>query len=227
MKNNSGLRDKYTECGERNMEATETGKDKVRKICEILRKETLEPALDEAQVIIKEAKEKSNQIIEEAKSKAAKIISHAEGDIEKRETLFKASLNQAARQAVESLKEEIENKVLHHNLAKMLAHTTTKPQILADMIRAVVKGIEEEGLSTEISAIIPSAVEPRAVNELLGQDVLAKLKEKSVIVGPQKGGAELKLHDNRITIDLTDAAVMELLTRYLRKDFHQFFFQGK
>lgn len=207
-------------------QATETGRDKVKQICEVLRKETLEPAIDEAKTILDDAHSKGKQIIEEAKAKSNKMIADAEKEIEKKQGVFKASLNQGARQSVEWLRQEIEERLLNQNLAAMLSKATSSPQILADMVEAVVKAIGEEGLETDLSAIIPSAIEPRQVNELLGKEVIDHLKEKSVIVGPQKGGIEMKLHKENITIDLSEEALLELMIRFIRKDFHKYFFEN-
>jgi len=65
------------------MEAVETGKDKVKKICEVLRKETLEPALQEAEGIVGEANGKAEAILEQAKAKAQMMIQEAERTLKK------------------------------------------------------------------------------------------------------------------------------------------------
>jgi len=208
-------------------EAVETGKDKVKKICEVLRRETLEPAMEEAKEVLVKAKKNADQILEEAKKKAAHMIAEAEKEIEKKQNVFQASLNQGARQAIEWLKQEIEERLLKENLSSLIAKSTKSPQILADMIQAVIGAIRDEGLETELSIIIPSSVEAHSVNELLGKEVLEKLKEKSVLMGPIKGGIEMKLHNQNITIDVSESALLELLTRYIRKDFHKFFFTQK
>lgn len=208
-------------------QATDTGKDKVKKICEVLRKETIEPAIDEARGILEEAHSKGEAIIRDAKAKADKMLADADAEIEKRQNVFRASLNQGARQSIEWLKQEIEERLLNQHLAEMIVKSTADPKLLADMVSAIVKAIADEGLDTDLSAVIPSSVEPRQVNELIGKGVLDKLKEKSVIIGPKKGGIEIKLHKENVTIDLSDAALLELMTRYVRKDFHQFFFAEK
>jgi len=205
----------------------ESGRDKVKQICEVLRKETLEPAIDEAKKVLEDAKVKAGEIVTEAKDKAAAMVADAEADIEKKYGVFKASLNQGARQSVAWLKQEIEDRVLNQDLGKMIAKATSSPQVLADMVSAVVKAVSDEGLETDLSAIIPAAVEPNQVNELLGKDLAEKLKEKSVIVGPQKGGIEMKMHKDKITIDLSDSALVDLMTKYIRKDFHKYFFAKK
>ena len=59
------------------MKGLESGKDKVKKICDILRKETLEPAQDEARGLIESAKEQAQQLIEEAKQEAERLKAEA------------------------------------------------------------------------------------------------------------------------------------------------------
>ena len=87
------------------------------------------------------------------------------------------------------------------------------------------KAIQEEGLDAELSAVIPPSVEARAVNELLGKELIEQLKEKSVIIGKMKSGVMIKLHNENIILDVSDSAILELLTGYIRKDFQQLFFE--
>lgn len=206
------------------VESSKSGKDKMQKIVEVLRKETLEPAMNEAKAIVEDAKEKAQEILDKAKAKSAKMIADTEKEIEKKETIFKASLNQGARQSIEWLKQEIQERLLNQNLLQLIQKSTSSPQIIADMITALVQAIRDEGLQTDLSSVIPSTVEASAVNELLGKEVLEQLKEKSVLVGSKKGGVEIKLHKENITLDLSDTALLELMTRYIRKDFERFFF---
>ena len=209
------------------MEQTFTGKDKVKQICDILKKETLEPAKEEARVILEEAKKQRESILADAKAKSKQMLAETDQEIEKRQAVFKASLNQGARQAVEWLKQEIRERLLQQDLGEKITQATSDPALLADIVKALVKAVGDEGLDTDLSATIASAVEPRQVNELIGKQVLETLREKSVVIGPQKVGVELKLHGEKITIDFSDRALLELMIRYVRKDFHQFFFAKK
>lgn len=205
----------------------ETGKDKIKKICEVLRKETLEPALQEAESIIQEARARADQILEDARKAASDILSKTEKEITKKQEIFQASLAHGARQTIDFLKQEIEQRLFHPGLYSLIVKSTSSPEILSNLIRVIIKSIEVEGIKTDISAVIPSTIEARKVNELLGKEVLEKLREKSVLLGPMKGGIEIKLHKENISIDLTDEALIELLKKFIRKDFHQFFFTTK
>jgi len=206
------------------METVETGKDKVKKICEVLRRETLEPAMEEAQSVVDLAEEKAEQVLKNAREKAAQILKEGDDELKKKQAVFEASLKQGARQSVEWLKQEIEEKLLNGNLLKLITKSTSGQEVLADLVKALIKAVEDEGLATDLSAVIPSSTSAESINELLGKELVNQLKEKSVLIGPMKGGVELKLHKEKITIDMTDTALLELLLDYVRKDFHKYFF---
>jgi V/A-type H+-transporting ATPase subunit E len=206
------------------MKGTETGKDKVKKICEILRRETLDPAVNEAEQIIHSAKEQAANIVESARKEAEGIIEQARLEIQRQKNVFESSMNQACKQSIEALKQNIEEKLLDRELAALLTKHTQESKVLADLISAVVKGIEKGGIDAQLSVYVPAAVPARSVNLLLGQELLDKLKEKSVLVGSMTGGIQIKLHKENITVDITDAALKELVAGYIRKDFRAMIF---
>lgn len=206
------------------MKGTEPGKDKVKKICDILRRETLEPAEEEAEQIIRSAKEQAEQLIAAAKGEVEKLLLEAAQEIERQRNVFQSSLTQACKQAMEALKHSIEEKLFNQELGRLITKHTQDPKVLAQLVTAVVNAIEKEGSGAVLSVYVPAAVPARAVNMLLAHEVLEKLKEKSVLVGPLAGGIEVKLHKENMTIDITDAALKELVANYIRKDFRELIF---
>ena len=66
------------------MKGLETGKDKIQKICDALRKETLEPAKQEAREIVENAHLKADEILQEAKKKAEESTRRVEMEISER-----------------------------------------------------------------------------------------------------------------------------------------------
>ena len=71
----------------------ETGKDKIQKICDALRKETLEPAKQEAREIVENAHLAASEIVREAKKKAEAAVSKAEIEInEKKKVIINNNL---------------------------------------------------------------------------------------------------------------------------------------
>ncbi len=210
--------------GRTRMKATETGKDKVRKICDVLKKETLEPALKEAEEIVVAAKGQAEQIIAAAKRQATALKEEAGREIERQKNVFHSSLSQACKQALEALKQDIEQKLFNKQLAALIRKETQNPHVLGELITAVVKGIEKEGIDVVLSAYIPAVIPARSVNALLIREILEKLREKGVLIGPITGGIEVKLHKENITIDLSDKALEGFVAQYIRKDFREMLF---
>lgn len=208
------------------MKGIETGKDKVKKICEALRLETLEPAMQEAEEIIKDAREKAEKILSEAQKEAERIHGDAVGKIEREKKIFQAALSQASKQAVQFLKQLIEEKFFNRELAQQLAKPLQNPKVLADLISAVIQAIQKEGSGVDLSVYIPAKIPAQAVNELLAKEITQQLREKSVLLAPIGGGIEVKLHKENITLDLSDGALKELIANYIRKDFRDIFFES-
>lgn len=206
------------------MKTLEKGQDKIKKICDELRKETLEPAQAEGQKIIEQAKVHADQLIADAEAQIAKMHAAAKQEIEQEKNVFQSSLQQAMKQGMEALRQSVENKLFNDQLQTLIQAGTTDPQVIAKIIDAIVKAIDKSGISADFSAVIPKAVSEKDVNKVLGEGILAKLKDKTVVLGDFAGGAQVKLHDKRITIELTDAALKELLARYVRKDFRKLVF---
>jgi V/A-type H+-transporting ATPase subunit E len=206
------------------MKGMETGKDKVKKICDILRKETLEPAQLEADEIVQRAHKQADEMIAAARSAIEKMNIEARQEIERQKNIFQSSLTQACKQALEALKESIEEKLFNQELSRLLGTVTQDPKVLEQLITAVIKAIDKEGIDANLSVFIPASVPARSVNALLAKDVIERLKEKSVLVGPMTGGIEVKLHKENITIDITDAALKEIVSGYIRKDFREILF---
>lgn len=206
------------------MRTLEKGQDKIKKICDALRQETLEPAKEEAHAIVKESKKKAEEIIAEAQNEAQQIIKKAKSQLDQERKIFESSLQRAAKQAVEELRQEIENKFFNEELSSLLDRQMTNPKLVAELINGIVRAIEKEGISQDLSVVIPRLVSTEEVaNALLGE-IKAKLKERPIEVGNFAGGARVKLEGKNITLDLTEQSLKELLAKYVRKDFRELIF---
>lgn len=206
------------------MKGLETGKDKVKKICELLKRETLEPAQVEAQQIIDTARRRADEIIAEAHRKIEEMHEQAHLEIGQQKSIFEASLSHACRQTLEVFKEKIEQKLFNPELTQLLAKPLQESKVVAQLIEAVVQAIEKEGIESDLSAFISSAVPAEEVNALLSKKILQRLKEKGVLLSSMGGGIEIKIVDQNVTIDLSDNAFKELVAHYIRKDFRRLLF---
>ncbi len=207
------------------MKGLETGKDKVKKICDLLKRETLEPAEHEAKEILEAARRRAEDMIAEAHRKAEEMHQVAHEEIMQQRAVFQASLTQACRQTLDSLKEKIVTKLFNPELLQLLSGPLKDPKIVAKLIDVVVQAIEKEGIESNLSASISSSVSAQDVNKLLATKIVERLKEKGVLLSSIGGGVEVKIINQNMTIDLSDTAFYELVAGFIRKDFRDLIFK--
>jgi len=206
------------------MKELEKGKDKIQKICDMLRQETLLPAQSEAKGVIEKAQIEAEQIVHQAHQEAQKLIAEAHAQLEKEKKAVKMALQLAARQAVGSLKQEIESKLFDEPLKKLIVRDSHQPQMIADWLQALVQAVKKEGMDAHLGAVVPKNCSIDALMPLLAQEVAETLKKGSISIGAFAGGVQLKLIDKNITIDMSDRALEELLAGHLRKEFRKYVF---
>ena len=206
------------------MDDLETGKDKIKKICEILKNESLEPAKQEAQRIVEIAQNQAHEMIRAGEKKALASIDEARKRIGKEKELFQQSLAAGCKQALESLRQEIEKSLFNKEISDFVEKATKDEKVAAEMVTALIRAIEKEGTSADFSALIPQSLPVERVNRLLAKEMLEKLREKSVVLGDFLGGVQVKLHDKKLVLDVSDSSLKELLGKYLRKDFRTLLF---
>jgi V/A-type H+-transporting ATPase subunit E len=211
-------------CALKDGERMKTGSEKVKEICAVLRRETLEPAQEKADEILLEAKNQAKAMIEEAKEEIEKLRAEANQEMQRQKNIFQSSLHQAVKQTLESLRQDIEEKLMYRQLSGLIQAKMQDPAVITHLIEAVIRALDKEGVEANLSVYVPAAVPARAINEELAKQTVERLKEKSVLIGPMTGGIEVKLHDQNVTIDATDAALTALVAHYIRKDFREMFF---
>lgn len=206
------------------MKGLETGKDKIQKICDALKKETLEPAKQEAREIIENSHIQASAIVEEAKTKCKSMMEVAEKEIEEKKRVFHASLNLACRQGIEQLKQRIEKDLFNVELSELIVNEMRDPNVIASLLNSFMKSMEEKGIEEDFAASIPEKISPRAINDLLASKVLERLENQTVVASDIQGGVKIQLKDREITIDISDAVVRELIAQYIRRDLRDLVF---
>jgi V/A-type H+-transporting ATPase subunit E len=207
------------------MKNLESGKDKIQKICDVIRKETLEPAKQEAREIIENAHIQAADIVKEATEKAAAQTREALLEIEEKKRLLASSLKLSCRQAVEMLKQKIEEGLFASELSTLVETEMKKPDVIADLIESFMRGLEAKGIEEDFEALIPKEISPKAINALLAKKVIERLKNQTVAVGDIHGGVQLRMKGRQITIDISETVVRELIATYIRRDFRELVFQ--
>jgi V/A-type H+/Na+-transporting ATPase subunit E len=207
------------------MKEIDTGNEKIRKICDAIKTQTIEPAKQRAEEIIENAKLEAKEIKKNAEKSRQEIFLQTEKEVQQKQNLCLSSIKSAAKQVIDQLKQELENDFFSKNLNELISGSLADPSLIAKLITAIVQSIEKEGLDVDLSAIIPQKVGAENISVLLAKDVLEKLREKKVIEGGFSGGAKVKLHDKQITIDISDEALTDLVARYIRKEFREMIFK--
>lgn len=207
------------------MKTFEEGSKKIQQICDLLKKDAIEPAKKEAEALLDEAKIKAQQIIEEAEKQADTIHREMRIKIDQERNVFQSFMAQAAKQTIETLKQAIEQKFFNGELHQLITAQTVDPKVIARITDVIIQSIEKEGIDSDLSVIVPHAVSSKEVNAFLGEHILSKLKEQSVVLGAFSGGVQVKIHGKNMIIDISDKAIAEILGSY-RKGFRELFFQN-
>jgi V/A-type H+/Na+-transporting ATPase subunit E len=202
----------------------ETGKDKIQKICDALRKETLEPAKREGREIVENAHMQAQAITAEAQNKANRLLEETQKEIEEKKKVFAASLQLACRQGIELLKQRIEKDLFDHELGNTIHKSMSDPNLVASLLSSFMQAMREKGIEEDFVALIPKHISPRSINEMLASKVLERLHGGSVAVGDFEGGVQIRLKDSHITVDISDQVVRDLIARYIRRDFRDLVF---
>lgn len=207
------------------MKNLESGKDKIQKICDAIRKETLEPVQQEAREMIENARLRFDEIVREAEEKAKHLIQAAEAEIQEKKRLLASSLHLSCRQAIEMLKQKIEQELFNQELSDWVAKEMAQPKLIVQLIESFMRSLQEQGIEEDFEVVIPKEISARSINALLGHNILERLKNKSVELGDFHGGVQIKMKGRRITIDISDQIVRELIATYIRRDFRDLLFQ--
>lgn len=208
------------------MKTLEKGSDKIQKICDKIKNDTLQPAIIEAQSIVEKARQEAFLIVEEAKKQALLMEQKAKALIEKERNMFHASLQQAARQVIEALRQDISKALFNQSFDEQIAKVAKDPKIIARVIEAIIHAVEREGLGANFQVILPKQIPAKEVSCHLARELVQKLREEDITHGPFIAGAQVRVNDKNFTVDISEEALKELFTGYLNKDFRHFMFGG-
>ncbi|MCB1082544.1 MAG: V-type ATP synthase subunit E, partial [Chlamydiia bacterium] len=169
----------------------------------------------------------AEKIVENARKEAARIHDDAKRKIEEERNVFQASIHLAAKKGVDQLKQEIEQNLFSPELKKLLGAKMNEADVVAQLISAIVGALEKEGVSGDLIGIVSKEVDVKAVNQALLKGIAGKLKGNGVEIGEIEGGAQVKIVDENLTIDLSEDATKKLLARFVRDDFRSVIFASK
>lgn len=198
----------------------DSGAEKVKQICDVLKHKTLVPAQEEAGRIIEEAKAEADKIVANAKAEAKAQIEAAKKKMADEQAVLETSLRLAAKQATAALKSDLETTFFNPTLTELISSEMKGASFVANLLSALVSAVEKEGMGAELKAIIGAQVDKEAAAKSLAANLLDKLKG-GLTVGSFVGGVQLKLVNESLTVEVTEEVVGHLLAAYLRDDFRK------
>ena len=199
------------------MRSLEKSQEKMQKICDQIRKDTIEPAKQEAEEMLAAARKRAEELIRTGEHQAQKLLEQAKKQIAQEQAVFRSSLEQAAKQ-------EVEEKFFQEEISSLLNSRLADPRVLADLINGLVGAIEKEGLSADFSVVIPKLVAADDISQLLLESVAKRLKEAPLQLGSFSGGVQVRLRDKKMILDVTDTVLKGILADYVRADFRHLIF---
>ncbi|MDB6081959.1 MAG: ntpE [Chlamydiia bacterium] len=202
----------------------EKSPDRIQAICEKIRLETLDPAKREAEEILEKAKKDADAIRELARRDAEKITDQSKKNLEEEKRIFNSSLEQAAKQVIETLKQKIEQSLFNPTLDKWIVTELGGAKELAKLIEVLIEAIRQDGVKTDLSVKIPQQFTPESIVAVLSKSIAEQLKSGAIEVSDFKGGVKVSMKAKHMTIDLSDETLKELIASFVRKDFRKVFF---
>lgn len=209
------------------MEILDSGKDKVKKICDTLKKQTLDPARQEAKGIVDQAIKDAEKIVKRAKEEAKDIYEENKKKILQEKRAFHSSLNLASLQTIEVLRQEIEENLFNKHIAALFTQATLKEDVVAEFINTIIAALQKEGIDAPLEAWIPRSLSKAQVAEKLSQQVMEKLKDTDLVLSDVTGGAKIKVIDRHLVLEMTDQSLKALFIKFIRDDFRELLFETK
>jgi V/A-type H+-transporting ATPase subunit E len=207
------------------MTEQERADQRIQAICEKIRSETLDPAKEQAQEILEQAKKEAEQIRHTARHEAEKIRKEMLAQMHEEKQIFQSSLQQACKQAVEQLMQKIEQALFNPALLAWIQDQLGDAASYAKLIDVLVSAIHKEGTRTEVAVLVPKHFSADVINAHLSQHILNSLKDKSVQLSDINGGVLVHLENKKMTLDLSEKTLQEIISSFIRKDFRKIFFK--
>jgi V/A-type H+/Na+-transporting ATPase subunit E len=206
------------------MKKLESGQDQLQRICDTLRHDTLAPALAEARRIEAEAQQTAHRLVEEAQRKASERETVARERIKQEQEIFQQNLQQALKQAVALLRQEVEHSLLRKGVAGALRQPMSRPDLMAHLVEAMVEAIRKEGIDADLSVEVGKAISKEDLVKALGESVLEEIHKGRIVTASFPTGIAVKIEGEDVTLDMSESALKEWLARFLRKDFRDVLF---
>jgi V/A-type H+-transporting ATPase subunit E len=181
-----------------------------------IQEEGIKKADDEKGKIISSARKEADDILSSARKDADSIVKKAKDDAANSERRAKAAIQQAARDIILALKDDILKRL--NKVAKLAVDEAMTPEMMAKIIEQMVKGFCGKSSEKEIKieAIVNKKDLEKAEKIFNGQ-LLEDIKANPQIsVGSDiSGGLKIGFSDSDILFDFSDESLAGLICQFI------------
>jgi len=202
----------------------EKAHDRIQIICDKIKVSTLTPAKEQAEQIVEEAKKEADRIRTQARKDAEKMLEEQKTALENERRIFASSIEQASAQAFATLKQKVETTLFNPALDAWVQEQMKGTKETARLVDVLVGAIEKEGLKTDLEVRIPAQISAKEILAQVSKNIAARLQDSFVELPDMKAGCKVSIKAKHMTLDLSDAALKELLASFVGKEFRKTFF---
>ena len=183
----------------------------------------------QAEQIVAEAQKKADQIIDAAREEGSQIVKQAREEADKLQAAGEEALQLAARDAMRDFGATIHNG-LRHRLQELVHEELEQPDLIKQMILEITGQTARSVATEDLEVLLPARVlgegEARQLVENGDADALMQFVQGLIGQHLRKGvslqlgkreqtGMAIRVINQNVEIDLTDATITELLGQHM------------
>jgi len=201
------------------MQPHASGDERLAAICQVVRNETLDPALREAEEIRLEAEHEANKIIENARKEADRLLHETKREIEAKQASFSSALEQATRQTLDLIRQQIEKELFSPQLTALLEEEFKGEKKNAHLLDLIIENLQKEGLEGNLGVWLGKKLSKEKIAKELAKASLKAIPKDGLSISEHSYGLIVKVIDKHISIEITPESIRDLIAGFLRAEF--------
>lgn len=201
--------------------------NKLEQLTQKLYNEGLEKGRSEADALTAAAKEQAAKIVAEAEAKAADIVKKAQQKAEDTAKNSQTEIAMASRQAIGTLKKQIEEIIVTKSVSATTKELATDPKFIKDMLIAVAANWNSQsGGKIELKAMLPETLKA-GLEKTLSKAIQKELGTSMDITFDSSitNGFKVMPKDGGFYVSFSDESFEALIKEYLRPVAAQMLFE--
>ena len=190
--------------------------EELQGLLERIQSQGLKKAEEERDKILSEAKQQASEIVAKAESEAESLRTKAREDAESAEKRAHATIKQAARDIVLSLKEDLLSR-LRRLVAENVGEAMT-PEVMGGIIKEMVAGFaSRKGGDNPGLELLVARKDVEAMEKLLRGSLAKDIRDNPELISGQgfSSGLKIGFKGEDLFIDVSDDAIGAMICKYV------------